>query len=253
MRRTILSIFPQLRDLKVNYPDLLVLISIGGFSHSTHFAAAAAAATRVHFAQSCVRFMRQNGFDGIDIDWEFPGPADSDNFTALLKELRSQLDDQGASDGRDYLLTIAAPAGPGNIANLQLALIHPFLDWINLETYDFVIASSPKTNFVAPLLTHEGDLNVTAAVNSYLGAGVPADKIVLGVRFVGTGWQGVGPANNGLYQPDTGPAPGTWDAPGAAPSDSFGYQSRTTISPATRAAGTTRRRSLGSTMPTPGS
>jgi chitinase len=53
---------------------------------------------------------------------------------------------------------------------------------------------------------------------------VPADKIVLGVRFVGTGWQGVGPANNGLYQPDTGPAPGTWDAPGAAPSGSFGYQ-----------------------------
>jgi chitinase len=215
--------FPQLRDLKANYPQLLVLISIGGASHSTHFSAAAAAAKRAHFAQSCVRFMRQNGFDGIDIDWEFPGPADSENFTALLKELRSQLDDQGASDGRAYLLTIAAPAGPGNIANLQLALIHSYLDWINLETYDFAVASSKKTNFVAPLFTHEGVLNVNAAVNSYLGAGVPADKIVLGARFVGTGWQGVGPANNGLYQPDTGPAPGTWDAPGKA-SGSFGYQ-----------------------------
>lgn len=53
---------------------------------------------------------------------------------------------------------------------------------------------------------------------------MPADKIVLGVRFVGTGWQGVGPTNNGLYQTDTGPAPGTWDLPGAAPSGSFGYQ-----------------------------
>jgi chitinase len=218
--------FPQLRDLKASYPDLRVLISVGGASHSnaTNFSAAAAAAkTRVHFAQSCVQFMRQNGLDGIDIDWEFPGPADSDNFTALLKELRSRLADLGASDGRDYLLTIAAPAGPDNIANLQLALIYPYLDWINLETYDFAVAASPKTGFVAPLFTHEGVLNVNAAVKTYLGAGVPADKIVLGVRFVGTGWQRVGPANNGLYQPATGPAQGTWDRPGD-PSGSFGYQ-----------------------------
>jgi chitinase len=141
-----------------------------------------------------------------------------------LQELRSQLDVQGDADGRDYLLTIAAPAGPQNIVNLQLALIHPYLDWINLMTYDFSIASSRKTNFVAPLFTHEGALNVNAAVNSYLGASVPADKIVLGVRFVGTGWQGVAPTNDGLYQADAGAAPGTWDLPGAAPSGSFGYR-----------------------------
>src|SRR5271155_5288789 len=43
-------------------------------------------------------------------------------------------------------------------------------------------------------------------------------------RLVGTGWQGVGPANNRLYQTDIGAAAGTWDQPGAAPSGSFGYQ-----------------------------
>ena len=53
---------------------------------------------------------------------------------------------------------------------------------------------------------------------------MPADKIVLGVRFVGTGWQGVAPTNDGLYQKDSGAAPGTWDLPGATPSGSFGYQ-----------------------------
>jgi chitinase len=217
--------FPQLLALKANSPGLLVLISVGGASHSTNFSAVSAdAATRAQLAQSCVQFMTQNGFDGIDIDWEFPGAVDSENFTALLQELRSQLDAQGDADGRDYLLTIAAPAGPQNIVNLQLALIHPYLDWINLMTYDFSTASSRETNFVAPLFTHEGALNVNAAVNSYLGAGVPADKIVLGVRFVGTGWQGVAPTNDGLYQTDTGAAPGTWDLPGATPSGSFGYQ-----------------------------
>jgi chitinase len=217
--------FPQLLDLKANVPQLLVLISVGGASHSTNFAAvSAAAATRAHFAESCVQFMRQNSFDGIDIDWEFPGRDDSGHFIALLQELRSQLDAQGDADGCHYLLTIAAPAGPSNIANLELGLIHPLLDWFNLMSYNFHTASSRKTTFNAPLFTYDGALNVTAAVNSYLGAGVPADKIVVGVRFVGTGWQGVGPANNGLYQTDTGAAPGTWDLPGAAPSGSFGYQ-----------------------------
>ena len=217
--------FPQLQNLQEDYPQLLMLISVGGANHSINFSAVcAAAATRADLAQSCVEFMTQNGFDGIDIDWEFPGAADSENFSALLQELRSRLDVQGETDGRQYLLTIAAPAGPDNIANLQLAQIYPLLDWINLESYDFSTASSGKTNFNAPLFTEKGDLSVSAAVNSYLAAGVPSDKIVMGVRFVGTGWQGVGPTNNGLYQTAAGAAPGTWDAPGAAPSGSFGYQ-----------------------------
>jgi chitinase len=217
--------FPQLRELKTKFPHLKVLISVGGASHSTNFSAVCRDnATRAHVVSSCVQFMIQNGFDGIDIDWEFPGAADSANFTALLRELRSRLDDQGTADGRAYVLTIAAPAGLTNISHLQLAQIHPSLDWINLMTYDFTVASSKKTNFDAPLFATKGALNVNAAVNSYLGAGVPTAKIVMGVRFVGTGWQGVGPINNGLYQAAAGPAPGSWDPPGTAPSGSFGFQ-----------------------------
>jgi GH18 family chitinase len=82
------------------------------------------------------------------------------------------------------------------------------------------IGARHERNFSSP---EQGPLNVNAAVNSYLGAGVPPAKIVMGVRFVGTGWHGVGPTNNGLYQTATGPAPGTWDLPGAAPSGSFGF------------------------------
>jgi chitinase len=146
-----------------------VSVNAGGASHSTNFAAVSAdAASRSHFAQSCVQFITQNGFDGIDIDWEFPKAADVENFTALLQALRSQLADQGAADGREYLLTIASPASLSNIANLQLTVIHPLLDWINLLTYDFSTASSRKTNFIAPLFTHGGILDVNAVVHSYL-------------------------------------------------------------------------------------
>ena len=218
--------FPQLAALKAKFPQLLVSISVGGASHSTNFSAVCGStATRGHFVASCVQFMTENGFDGIDIDWEFPAAADGANFVALLQELRSQLDARGAADGRAYLLTIAAPAGPSNIGNLPLALIHPSLDWINLMTYDFAVASSHTTNFNAPLFATKGALDVNDAINSYLGAGVPAAKIVMGVRFVGTGWQGAGSTDNGLHQAATGgPAPGTWDAPGTPPSGSFGFQ-----------------------------
>ena len=131
------------------------------------------------------------------------------------------------------MLTITAPAHAHDHANLELNTIHPRLDWINLKAFDFTVASSPITNFNAPLfpapddpapasirLTH----NVDAVVKAYLEADVPADKLVVGVHFAGTGWQGVPNVNNGLYQTNTGPAQGTWDAAGSAPSGSFGYQ-----------------------------
>jgi len=169
--------------------------------------------------------MTQNGFDGIDIDWEFPGPLDSAHFTALLRELRSHLDTQGATDDRRYLLTIAAPAGKTNFENIQLSQTHPYLDWINLMTYNFTSLSNKITDFVGPLKAYDPTIhdhaihNVDFAVQAYLEAGVPADKIVVGVRFVATGWTGVPSANNGLYQ-DHGPAaPGSWGEPG-----SIGFQ-----------------------------
>jgi chitinase len=223
--------FPQLLQMKQQHPNLRTLISIGGASNSTNFPVVVDSVDFLpHFAQSCVQFMKQNGFDGIDIDWEYPGPRDSQHFTTLLQQLRHLLDAQGGTDGRNYLLTIAAPPGSANYSNLQLPLIHPYLDWINLMTYDFTVASSNVTDFVAPLKPYDPSVakhaasNVDAAVQAYLKAGVPAGKLVLGTRSVGTGWQGVANTNNGLYQANKGPAKGTWDPAAVGPSGSFGYQ-----------------------------
>lgn len=226
--------FPQLVQLKRQYPNLRTLISIGGASHSIYFPSAASFdAARQAFAKSSVQFMLKNGFDGIDIDWEYPTAGQKQNFTALLAELRRQLDAQGAADGQRYMLTIAAPARSHYYDNLELNLIPSLLDWINLMSYDFAVPSSNLTDFVAPLNSYDPAIakhaaaNVAASVQGYLNAGVPGNKLVLGTHFVGTGWQGVADANNGLYQENAGPAPGTWDADGGAPSGSFGYQDLT--------------------------
>jgi chitinase len=222
--------FPQLFQLKQQNPVLQTLISIGGESHSRFSGVAAVPAKRQQFARSAAQFMKQNGFDGIDIDWEYPTAADTENFTALLRQLRRELDELETADARHYLLTIAAPAGIDHYSVLQLNLIHRYLDWIDLMSYNFTTISSKTTDFVAPLKPYDTSVakhvtdNVEAAIQAYLTAGVPPDKLVMGIRFVGTGWRGIADTNNGLYQADKGPASGSWDTPGSAPTGSFGYQ-----------------------------
>ena len=113
-------------------------------------------------------------------------PEDEQNYTLLMAELRSQLDAQGLLDGRHYLLTMAAPAGPGTYANVELSLIHQYTDWINIMTYDFHGGWSPITNFNSALHASSNDpssdpviasqFNMASAVQAYLAAGVPSDK-----------------------------------------------------------------------------
>ena len=220
--------FRQLLELKHLYPDLKILISIGGWTWSGNFSAAAQdESSRQRFAASCIDlYLKQyrGVFDGLDIDWEYPVSGglvngkseDKANFTLLLKETRRQLDELGEAEDRHYILTIAAPIGPGNIRNLELSAIASIVDWINLMGYDFHGTWDTTTNFNAPLYRTSTDpadasLNIDAAVKTYLSGDVPADKLVLGVPFYGHGWSGVAPTGNGLYQSTTGAAPGTWE------------------------------------------
>jgi chitinase len=232
--------FRQLDLLKERHPDLKTLISVGGWTWSGNFSdAALTPASRAHFATGCADFMETYGFDGIDIDWEYPGggglasntarPEDTQNFTLLLQAVRSELDTRGSLSGRQYLLTIAAPAGAEKIANLEVEQIHPLLDFINVMTYDLNGSWSPVSNFNAPLYPAPGDPTVTpgnnadAAIQNYLGKGVPADKLVLGVPFYGRAVQGVANVNGGLFQTYTGTPLGTWDTGATGATGMFDY------------------------------
>jgi len=224
--------FGQLLKLKAAYPRLKVLISLGGWTLSSHFSEAASSpASRQAFVSSCIGLFIKgdlgNGmsiaglFDGLDVDWEYPGacgnapcafsPADPRNFTLLLAEFRRQLD---RLDKR-YLLTIAAPAGPEKYSLLELNAIHPYLNYINLMAYDLHGTWEKVTNHHAALYANPAEpadtagRNVDRAVTDYLAAGIPPGKLVLGVPFYGHGWKGVPNTNNGLFQPGAGPAKST--------------------------------------------
>jgi chitinase len=234
--QTVRGNFGQLLKLKAAYPRLKVLISLGGWTLSSHFSeAASSAASRQAFAASCIGLFIKgdlgNGmsmaglFDGIDVDWEYPGalgntsafsPADPRNFTLLLAEFRRQLD----LLGKRHLLTIAAPAGHEDYSLLDLNAIHPYLNYINLMAYDFHGTWEKVTNHHAALYANPAEpadtanRNIDRAVTDYLAAGVPPAKLVLGVPFYGHGWKGVPNTNNGLFQPGSGPAKSS-DEPGS--------------------------------------
>lgn len=213
--------FHQLQLLKAKNPHLKTLLSIGGWTWSSGFSDAAMTdASRSRFAKSCVALMTKYGFDGLDLDWEYPGggglaagkPEDKQNFTLLLAAFRKELDAAGSG----HLLSIAVGAAPAVIANLELSKIHPYLDSINVMTYDFHGGWEKTTGHNSPLFRGKDDpspagWDTDSAVRAYLAGGVPAGKVIVGGAFYGRGWAGVGSAHDGLYQAATGPSPGTWE------------------------------------------
>lgn len=221
--------FHQLQLLKAAHPNLEIMISIGGWTLSGKFSDVALTdASRAKFASSCVAFCKQYGFDGVDLDWEYPvsgglstntyRPEDKHNYTLLVEEIRKQFNAADALDGKHRLISIAAPAGYDKIVNLEPAALAKPLDFMNLMTYDYHGSWENTTNHQAALYGNPADpsaegsrYTIAATVDAYLAAGVAPEKMVLGAPIYGRSWRGVGPANDGLFQAASGAGAGTWE------------------------------------------
>ncbi|WP_031075638.1 glycoside hydrolase family 18 protein [Streptomyces sp. NRRL WC-3742] len=249
--------FNQLRKLKAKNPQLRAVISLGGWSWSKYFSdAAATEASRQKFVSSCLDLYVKGNlpvlpgspeggagaaagvFDGIDIDWEYPGgggdagnvvrPEDGRNFTLLMREFRRQLDALGGKQGGDrqdsekqgkhgkhYLLTAAVAANETVADRLELPELSESVDWLNLMTYDLHGPWEGKgpANHQANLYSDPSDpeprqRSADKAAEHYQERGLPGGQLVLGAPLYGHGWTGVAPGQRGgLYQKATASAP----------------------------------------------
>jgi GH18 family chitinase len=212
------ELYPALQKLKQKNPNLKTIISIGGWNYNDKTSQysgkwtselfsrmASKGEHRQEFIESAIEFALHHGFDGIDIDWEYPGDMrqagnvngadDFANYLTLLAEFRS------AINGKNLLLTIAGPA----IVTTGVPDESPYkdpkkyfewlgncathLDWLNIMAYDYHGAFDPITGVLAPLLEDsvpDGQFCVKNTVEAYKKlAKIPLDKLVLGIGTYG--------------------------------------------------------------------
>lgn len=200
--------------LKAMGPKLI--LSIGGWNFpSAYFSKmVSSSASRTKFVNSVKSWLSQHNADGVDIDWEYPCseartdsvkitctnfrsvedaggncPADTNNLPILLKELRAAIGSK--------LITVASQASIVHADQMNLAASTPHIDYWNMMTYDYTvsdIAGDAGSHFNAncPLYTPTGSgvtaMSVNYTVAHYLKAGVPKNKMRVGIPYYGHTW-----------------------------------------------------------------
>lgn len=204
--------FRKLNLLKKRNPDLKILISIGGWAWSENFSDAVLTdSSRKVFAKSSVDIMKKYDLDGVDIDWEYPGmagedgnvfrPEDKQNFTLMFEEIRKELDLVEKESGTKKLLTTAVPGFVEILGVTEMDKAAKYLDYVNLMTYDL---------FQGDTVVHHASLyssniykttkSADEAVKGFVKAGVPIEKLVMGLPFYSRKFVVAGTLEQGLGQ-----------------------------------------------------
>ena len=197
----------QLVELKKTYPNLKIMVSIGGWGGCAPCSDLFASAEhRNTFAKTTVALFRKNKIDGIDLDWEYPAiegypghkwdKADKNNFTELVKALRLEMKSE-------FLLTFAAGGFTKFLEeSIDWDTVMPLVDFVNLMTYDLVSGFSKMTGHHTLLYDQTPEEQSTRkCVDWLINKKVDPGKLIVGAAFYARVWENVENVNHGLYQP----------------------------------------------------
>lgn len=196
--------------------NVKVLASIGGWTGSSNFPALASSkSSRSNFCSQSRALIERYKFDGIDIDWEYPGytqhngtPDDAQNFVLLLEELRDTLD---SIDGERQLITLAISGGSFHGKNFLVEQFYQDVDYISIMSYDYTGPWSAKSWHNSPLYSYGSDDNwsLDKAMQYYIARGIPASKFNIGLSFYGKTFADCTGPNQSFSGAGSGDEPGT--------------------------------------------
>ncbi|XP_039275756.1 endochitinase isoform X1 [Nilaparvata lugens] len=197
--------------LKQNNPGLKTLIAVGGGAEGAqkYSNLVSSKDRRDIFVRSLVDFIKQYNFDGVDMDWEYPGatgnPQDRDNFVALMREIRTAFNQQ---NGGAWEITMAVSINPQNVqAGYNVPELCRITNAVHVMTYDMRGNWAGFADVHSPLYGRPQDppnyakFNVQDGTQLWLSMGCPADKLVVGVPCYGQSFT-LTPGNTN-YQPYT--------------------------------------------------
>lgn len=179
---------PQLTQLAHN-AGRKVFVALGGWSDSGGFSPmAASSATRANFINNITTFCLTNGYDGVDLDWEYPAnDTDKQNLNLLVTELKAHWAQVAPNLG----LSIAVAGTDYSAHYVDVTFLAPYVEWFGVMTYDYHGSWSDHTGHLSPLYLDPRDPGQCGAVDNSINdyfhntRGVPYEKLVCGVPFYG--------------------------------------------------------------------
>ncbi|KAL8790427.1 MAG: hypothetical protein Q9213_000579 [Squamulea squamosa] len=190
------ALYKDVTGLKARQIDLQVWIAIGGWAmndpgpmRTTFSDLAKSEAAQNTFFESLVTFMVSNGFDGVDLDWEYPVtddrggiPEDFDNYVNFLSRLRNQLN----SSGRRYGLTITLPASYWYLKGFDIVRLEPHVDWFNIMTYDIHGVWDSGIKSLGPYAyAHTNLTEINLSLELLWRNNIDPARVVMGLGFYG--------------------------------------------------------------------
>lgn len=203
--------------LRVQNSHIKILLSIGGGGNDPNVFSKMASTkeTRAIFINSTIEIARKYGFDGVDLDWEFPAnDQDMSNLALLFKQWRTSINQEARITNTSPLLLTAAVYFAsrftiyGGPRGYPIEAINKYMNWVSPMCFDYHGSWENFTGLHAALNDPRSNISTSYGIGSWIQAGVPAQKLVMGLPLYGRTWKLKDPDVNGIGAPALGVGPG---------------------------------------------